>query len=163
MSPTVANTSTMRLDAPGWPYGVSLMAAIFATSNEQTFDIAMRISSTLIPQSIVDGARGRPCCLEPMLTVGVPTEGASSNPLEELPITASEILIKLRYRLYPNDMIEAARCEFMEQKLFIFSVISYPDESAFTPVKIMVASGKYSNAAIKLAIAAVSIGFKVTG
>ena len=40
-------------------------------------------------QSITDGARNRPFCLSPILTLGVGTAGASITPLDELPITAS--------------------------------------------------------------------------
>ena len=44
-------------------------------------------------QSIVDLALNLPSCLLPIFILGVPTDGASQIPLEELPITKSEYFI----------------------------------------------------------------------
>ena len=125
-----------------FPYGllIFLNSLLVTASNESTIDSAR--GDTCITLS----AATLPFCRSPILTVGMPNEGASIIPLDEFPTTAAVYCIKDRYLNCPRLLKAMALSVFSEINLSIKSIMILPFASALGFVKTIFSSGNVSNA-----------------
>ena len=120
------NGSTIFCSVSGCSYGFVTVRAIFLKSSDRACVRAWLISAVDVPQVITELAAMRPIWRIPMLTVGIPIDGTSTIPLDELPTTAVMYWSIDKYLNCPSEGNTTYLAGLRFAAFSIISIISFP-------------------------------------
>ena len=118
--------STIFPNVSGCSYGLTTVRAIDLKSSDRACARACDISSVEVPQLITECAAIRPIWRIPMLTVGIPIDGTSTIPLDELPTTAVMYWSIDKYLNCPSEGNTTYLAGLRFAAFSIISIISFP-------------------------------------